>query len=59
MRITVSGERFETHTNRQIHPSKWSKLSGRASGNSEESKMINNYLETFEIKYSIISARLF
>jgi len=50
MRITVNGERFESHTNRQIQPAKWSKASGKAKGNSEESQMLNNFLETLRNK---------
>jgi len=50
IRVTINGERFEQSTNRQIQPSKWSKASGKALGNSEESKSLNHYLDTLRNK---------
>jgi site-specific recombinase XerD len=50
IRVTINGERFEQSTNRQIQPGKWSKASGKALGNSEESKSLNYYLDTLRNK---------
>ncbi|HEY8733812.1 MAG TPA: Arm DNA-binding domain-containing protein, partial [Puia sp.] len=50
IRITVNGIRLELSTNRQIRPQKWSKISGSAIGNSEESQQLNQYLDTLRHK---------
>lgn len=50
LRVTIGGQRFESNTDREILPSKWSKNLGKAIGNSEEIKQLNQYLETLQHK---------
>src|ERR1700738_2172149 len=50
LRVTIGGQRFESNTGRDISPSKWSKNLGKAIGNSEEVKQLNQYLETLQHK---------
>lgn len=44
-RITVNGKRVEITMKKSIDPSKWSTETGRAKGNSEESRIINTHIE--------------
>lgn len=44
-RITVNGKRCEISMRKSIDPSKWSALTGRAKGNSEEARIINMHIE--------------
>lgn len=50
LRITVDGIPKELSVKRACEPSKWIAAAGRAAGNKEAVKALNNYLETFEIK---------
>lgn len=49
-RITVNGRRSEISMKRSIEPNKWNSSAGRAKGNSEETRTINNYLTIVENK---------
>ena len=51
MRISVDGERSTVTVNRSIAESKWNSGAGKAKGNKEEIKELNDYLET--VKRSI------
>jgi len=44
-RITVNGRRVEISTKKSIDPIKWSTETGRAKGNSEESRLINQAID--------------
>lgn len=44
-RITVNGRRVEISTKKSIDPIKWSTETGRAKGNSEESRLINQSID--------------
>jgi hypothetical protein len=48
VRVTVNGERAEWTTQRHWDPCKWSKPNGRAIGNKEEPKSLNQYLDTIQ-----------
>ncbi len=50
MRVTIDGHRFEQSTLRQVNPLKWSSQLGKAVGNTEEIKQLNQYLETLRHK---------
>jgi hypothetical protein len=58
IRITVNGVRLELSTNRQIRPQKWSKISGNAIGNSEESQQLNQYLDTLRHKVYVYQQQI-
>lgn len=47
LRLTVDGSSKEISTKRLWHPSKWNTLAGKAMGNKEESKSLNQFLESF------------
>lgn len=49
-RIAVNGKRAEISLKRNIDPSKWSGAAGRAKGNSEEARLINNTIDLFSNK---------
>jgi len=51
LRVTIVKVRFETSINRFVTESKWSDETGKAKGNSAESKSLNEYLETLLGKY--------
>jgi integrase len=46
LRITVDGVSKEVSTKRLWHPSRWCTRSGSASGNKEDSKSLNSFLES-------------
>lgn len=48
--MTINGQRFEVSTGRYVQPAKWSSVSGKVKGNSEEARTINAYLETLRQK---------
>ena len=50
MRITIDSLRTELSVNREFEPDRWNKKSGRASGNKEDAKTLNAYLETLQVK---------
>ncbi|MGY6744930.1 MAG: site-specific integrase [Cecembia sp.] len=50
MRITVESQRFEMSTKLKCHPDKWSAESHRVKGKTEEARMINNYLDSLQLK---------
>ncbi|RYD59180.1 MAG: site-specific integrase [Sphingobacteriales bacterium] len=50
LRVTISGQRFETSTHRYVERSKWSKEAGRLKGHSEEAKRVNTFLDTIRAK---------
>lgn len=60
-RVTVNGIPKDISTKRIWHPSKWSVSAGRATGNKEDTKTLNAYLDTltskiYEAKRSLIEA---
>jgi site-specific recombinase XerD len=50
MRITVNGKRAEMSTGRECDPAKWSSHAGRGIGTKEETKSLNNYLDSLQTK---------
>lgn len=50
MRITVNGKRSEVTTGRSCEPSRWNAGAGRASGNKEDIKAFNAYLDDLQSK---------
>jgi len=50
LRVTINGQRFEQSSQRYIAKDKWSVDSGRARGNSEESRTVNHFLDTLRQK---------
>ena len=50
LRITVDGKRSEISTKTYVHSLKWNSAKGRVKGTSEESRRLNNSIESFEIR---------
>ncbi|KAA0992036.1 site-specific integrase [Dyadobacter aurulentus] len=50
MRVTVDGKRMEIATKRECEPTKWNSSAGRVSGNKEEVRSINSYLDVLQSK---------
>ena len=50
MRITVDGKRVELSTHRRISPSRWDNDLGQAVGESDEARILNNYLDSLKTK---------
>ncbi|WP_215235740.1 site-specific integrase [Dyadobacter linearis] len=50
MRITVNRQPRDIATKRAWHPSKWNIRAGRATGNKEDSKELNSYLDSLSAK---------
>lgn len=50
LRVTINGVRFEQSTQRYISQNKWSVETGRAKGSSEDSRTINDFLDTLRQK---------
>jgi hypothetical protein len=50
MRITVNGKRADLSTGRECEPAKWNSKSGRAIGTRQETKSLNNYLDSLQSK---------
>lgn len=55
MRVTVDGKRKETSLNRSIASKKWDKNKQRGKGNTEEIRILNEFLLTAE--HEILMAR--
>lgn len=58
LRITVDSERFELSTKTTWYTDKWSSISGRAIGKSEEAKKLNSYLDTLQLKVHLAKKQL-
>lgn len=52
-RITYIGKRSEFSTSRRIDTKYWNARSGKAKGNSDESKSINRFLDSIKPNYMI------
>jgi hypothetical protein len=52
LRITLNGLRTEISTNQSILPVNWNKCTERVKGNSEETRILNNYLDTLILRVS-------
>jgi site-specific recombinase XerD len=50
MRVTINRERFETSTHRYLESNNWSAAAGKAKGNTDEMRSINNYLDMLKQK---------
>ena len=50
MRMTVDGKRSDMSTGRECDSTKWSSQAGRAIGQKEEIKSLNNYLDSLQTK---------
>ena len=50
LRVTIDGQRFEVSTQRYVETAKWSIQAGKMKGNSEESRSINQYLDSMKQK---------
>ena len=46
IRITIDGQQQEISTKRYVGSSKWSSVSGKIEGNSEESRSVNSFLDS-------------
>lgn len=58
VRLTVDGKRAELSTGKKISPEKWNVNSGKVKGNSEEARIINNYLNQVYLKLQKIYDKL-
>lgn len=50
MRITVNGKRADMSAGRECDPAKWNSHAGRAIGTKEETRALNNYLDSLQTK---------
>ena len=50
MRITVNGKRADMSAGRECDPAKWNSQAGRAIGTKEETRALNNYLDSLQTK---------
>ncbi len=50
MRVTIDGNRLELSTNRRINPSLWDSNLCQALGTSDETVILNNYLNSLRTK---------
>ncbi|MBA3647261.1 MAG: phage integrase SAM-like domain-containing protein [Chitinophagales bacterium] len=50
LRLIVDGQRSNLSTNRSISPDRWNDEADKARGSNEESKSLNQYLESFKSK---------
>jgi integrase len=50
MRITVNGKRADMSAGRECDPAKWNGHAGRAIGTKEETRALNNYLDSLQTK---------
>lgn len=50
LRITVDGRRSEISTKEYVEPAKWNSIKGRATGNTEPMRALNQRLEDWELK---------
>jgi len=48
VRVTISGERAEWSSQRHCDQSRWNQQIGRASGNKEDAKILNQYLDAIQ-----------
>ncbi len=58
LRITVDGVRKETSTKQKWDPNRWQQKSERATGNKEDARTINYYLDTLTLKIKQFAAEL-
>jgi site-specific recombinase XerD len=57
-RITVNGKRIDNSTGKYIEPSKWQSDMTKLKGNSEESRLINSYLDSLKLKVYMAEKKL-
>jgi integrase len=50
LRLTIAGKRIDLSTSRFVQPSKWSAKTNQMKGNSEDARVINNYLIALKTK---------
>jgi site-specific recombinase XerD len=50
LRVTINGQRFEVSSQRYVEAAKWSIEAGKMKGNSEESRGVNQYLDSIRQK---------
>jgi len=50
MRITVNGKRADMSAGRECDPAKWNSQAGRAIGTKEETRALNNYMDSLQTK---------
>ena len=48
VRVTINGERVEWTCQRNCDPAKWNQQTGRATGNKDETKCLNQYLDVIQ-----------
>jgi hypothetical protein len=58
LRVTINGQRFEISAKRYLESHKWSIPAGKAKGNTEEARNINNYLDMLKQKVYILQKEL-
>lgn len=54
VRVTVNSKRFEFSSNKFVAPEKWSSLTSKMKGNSEDARLLNKHLEL--LKFQILDA---
>lgn len=50
LRFTVDGQRSEVATGRECDPARWNSKSGRSIGTKEDTRALNNYLDTLQAR---------
>jgi site-specific recombinase XerD len=50
LRLTVNGHRAEVATARAVEPDRWNSESGRATGNKEETRNLNSFLDNLQFR---------
>ncbi|HLZ16664.1 MAG TPA: Arm DNA-binding domain-containing protein, partial [Cyclobacteriaceae bacterium] len=58
LRVTASGQRFQTATARFVEIENWSQSAGRVIGNSKEAKELNEFLDVLRAKAFDIQKKL-
>ena len=58
LRVTASGQRFQTATTRFVEIKNWSQSAGRVIGNSKEAKELNEFLDVLRAKAFDIQKKL-
>ncbi|MGV3706888.1 MAG: Arm DNA-binding domain-containing protein [Arcticibacter sp.] len=55
LRISVDGQRTEDSVGRECDPSRWNSHAGRATGNKEDVRALNTFLDSVQSKLNVVS----
>lgn len=58
LRITIDGKRIEISTKIYVHKDKWNSSKGMQKGNSEEARIINGSIKSYEMRARAIYSQL-